>query len=60
MLPWEQYKNSVASLSKSKGPEFSFEITEFYYKGSSICAIHVLEEKTDFELSGHFVITKFD
>ena len=60
MLPWEQYKNSVASLSKSKGPEFSFEITEFYYKGSNICALQALGEKTHFDISGHFVLSEFD
>ena len=51
---------STTSLSKSKGPVFSFEITEFCYKGSNICAIQALGEKTHFDISGHFVITEFD
>ena len=48
---------STPSLSKSKGAVFSFEITEFCYKGSNICAIG---EKIYFDISGHFVITEFD
>ena len=51
---------STPSLSKSKGPVFSFEITEFCYKGSNICAFHALGGKIHFDISGHFVITEFD
>ena len=51
---------STPSLSKSKGPVFFFEITEFCYKGSNICAIQALGEKTHFDISDHFVITEFD
>ena len=43
-----------------KGPVFSFEITEFCYKGSNICVTQALGVKTHFDISGHFVITEFD
>ena len=46
---------STCSLSKFKGPVFSFEATEFCYEGGNICAI--LGENTHFDQSGHFVIT---
>ena len=51
---------SAPCLSKYKGPVFSFEITEFCYKGSNICAIQALGKKTHFNISGHFVIAEFD
>ena len=52
--------NLTPSLSKSKGPVFSFETAEFCYKGSNICAIQALWEKIHFDISGHFVITEFE
>ena len=51
---------STLSLLKSKEFVFSFEITEFCYKGSNICVIQALGENTHFDISGHFVITEFD
>ena len=51
---------STPSLSKSKGLVFSFEITQFCYKGSNICAIQALGENIHFDISGHFVICEFD
>ena len=46
-----KYIQSTPSLSQSKGLVFSFEITEFCYKGSNICAIQALGEKIHFDIS---------
>ena len=39
---------------------FSFDMTEFSYKGSNISAMKALGERTHFNIIGHFVITEFD
>ena len=39
---------------------FSFDMTEFSYKGSNISAMKALGERIHLDISGHFVITEFD
>ena len=39
---------------------YSFDLTEFRYKGSNVSAMKDVGENIHFEISSHFVITEFD
>ena len=54
------YVQSTPVISKSKGPYYSFDMTEFRYKGSNINVLKALGENIHFGISCHFVITEFD
>ena len=66
-LFWLLLHKSVLSLSSQlplyrsrRDPHYSFDITEFRYKGSYINGLEVLGENIHFDISGYFVISEFD
>ena len=56
-----EYIYSQLPLYRSRRDRyFSFNMTEFCYKGSNISAMKALGERTHLDINGHFFMIEFD